>query len=305
MELHQIRYFLALSDLLNFTAAAAACNVSQPALSRAISRLEDELGGALFRRERKLTHLTDFGRAVLPALRDCYAANVSAKELARDFHKEGHAPLRIALSRTFEIEPLSRLMIELERAFPKIEIELFRGTAREITERLRNGEAEIAVAGQLTEEWDRIESRKLYEQNFGLLIHRDHRLASARLIELRQLAEERLLGRIDCQVTRALREMLASSGANRLLGYEVGGLDDIRALVGANLGVGVWPVGSGPLPDLLVSYIDGYPMSRWIQIYTVFGRQRSSAAQTMIKLLRANDWSALAPKALRHLEAVA
>jgi hypothetical protein len=59
MEMHQIRYFLAVADALNFTRAAEQCNVSQPALARAIPQLEEELGGLLLRRERKLTHLTD------------------------------------------------------------------------------------------------------------------------------------------------------------------------------------------------------------------------------------------------------
>ena len=52
MELHEIRYFLALSKTLNFTKAAEMCNVSQPALTRAIQKMEDELGGLLFSRER-------------------------------------------------------------------------------------------------------------------------------------------------------------------------------------------------------------------------------------------------------------
>ena len=50
MELHQIRYFLAVCDTLNFTRAAERCNVAQPSLTRAVKLLEDELGGALFRR---------------------------------------------------------------------------------------------------------------------------------------------------------------------------------------------------------------------------------------------------------------
>src|SRR5260370_1409924 len=52
VEMHQIRYFLAVCETLNFTRAAEACNVSQPSLTRAIKRLEDELRGPLFRRER-------------------------------------------------------------------------------------------------------------------------------------------------------------------------------------------------------------------------------------------------------------
>jgi DNA-binding transcriptional LysR family regulator len=68
MEMHQIRYFLAVCETLNFTRAAEQCNVTQPALTRAIQKLEEELGGLLFRRERHLTHLTDLGRLVRPQL---------------------------------------------------------------------------------------------------------------------------------------------------------------------------------------------------------------------------------------------
>src|ERR1043166_5326779 len=66
MEMHQVRYFLAVADTLNFTRAAEQCHVSQPALTRAIQQLEEEFGGLLLRRERKLTHLTDFGRLIEP-----------------------------------------------------------------------------------------------------------------------------------------------------------------------------------------------------------------------------------------------
>src|SRR5262249_55698195 len=62
MELHQVRYCVALCKNLNFTRAAEACNVTQPALTRAIQKLEDELGGPLFERERNLTQLTELGR---------------------------------------------------------------------------------------------------------------------------------------------------------------------------------------------------------------------------------------------------
>ena len=68
MEMHQIRYFLAVAEELNFTKAAERCNVSQPALSRAIQALEQELGGPLFRRERSHTHLSELGRMVQPHL---------------------------------------------------------------------------------------------------------------------------------------------------------------------------------------------------------------------------------------------
>ncbi len=68
MEMQQIRYFLMLSKTLNFTRAAEACNVSQPALTRAMQLLEAELGGDLIRRERGNSHLTALGQRMLPLL---------------------------------------------------------------------------------------------------------------------------------------------------------------------------------------------------------------------------------------------
>ena len=66
MEIQEIRYFLALAETLNFTRAAEHCNVSQPALTRAIQHLEDKLGGPLVHRERSNTHLTELGRMMWP-----------------------------------------------------------------------------------------------------------------------------------------------------------------------------------------------------------------------------------------------
>ena len=68
MEYNQVRYFIALCRTLNFTRAAEASNITQPAFSRAIQKLEEELGGQLIYRERNLTRLTEFGRSMRPHL---------------------------------------------------------------------------------------------------------------------------------------------------------------------------------------------------------------------------------------------
>ena len=65
MELKQIKYFLALSETLNFTEAAEISNVSQPALTKAIRRLEEEVGGPLIHRDGKHTRLSELGRKLL------------------------------------------------------------------------------------------------------------------------------------------------------------------------------------------------------------------------------------------------
>jgi DNA-binding transcriptional LysR family regulator len=78
MEMHQIRYFLAVARTLNFTRAAEECRVSQPALTRAIQQLEDEFCGKLLRREGKLSHLTELGDRMLPLVQQCYESALAA-----------------------------------------------------------------------------------------------------------------------------------------------------------------------------------------------------------------------------------
>jgi DNA-binding transcriptional LysR family regulator len=83
MEMQQVRYFVTLAQVLNFTRAAEQCNVTQPALTRAIQQLEHELGGPLFHRERGNTHLSELGRMMEPYLAMILDQSTAAKEHAK------------------------------------------------------------------------------------------------------------------------------------------------------------------------------------------------------------------------------
>src|SRR3954451_5539827 len=97
MEVHEIRYFLAVCQTLNFTKAAELCNVTQPALTRAIQKIEGELGGLLFSRERGNTHLTELGRLMQPHLEEVMARAHAAKEQATLFLRLESAHLRLGV----------------------------------------------------------------------------------------------------------------------------------------------------------------------------------------------------------------
>ena len=147
MEMHQVRYFLAVARELNFTRAAERCNVAQPSLTRAIKQLEDELGGDLFRRERNLSHLTELGQRMLPMLQQCYDSAATAKSLAHSIKSGAIAQLSLAMSVTVDLMLFTTFLTELVRAFPGLELRFFRGTNAEIAECLKKGDAEVAIAG--------------------------------------------------------------------------------------------------------------------------------------------------------------
>ncbi|MFD2055829.1 LysR family transcriptional regulator [Mesorhizobium calcicola] len=163
MEMQQVRYFLALSTTLNFTRAAEECNVTQPALTRAIKTLEDELGGELLRRERQHSHLTELGRRMLPLLQQCYEAANSAKSLAKAVQSSDVAPLNVTISNSVNIALLVSPFTELFRAYPGVHMKISRGSPTTVVEALKNGDVELAVAGQLGAAWDRLDTWPLSE----------------------------------------------------------------------------------------------------------------------------------------------
>ncbi len=304
MELHQIRYFLAMDRTLNFTRAAEECNVSQPALSRAIAQLEAELGGELFRRERNLTHLTSFGQTVKPDLQRCFEASQRAKTVARAFLKEGHAPLKIALGRTVEMEPMSQILGELIRAFPKIEIQISRNPPHEIGDLLKSGSAEVAISGPLNEEWERYEARKLYEQHFALLMHDQHRLSGRAEIGITELDGERLLSRPHCRLCDKILATLQEFGVQTVSRQEVSMIEDLPDLVLSRFGIGVWPVTRKLDQRLQTIGIQDMDMSRWIYVHTIAGRRHSPAAAALVTLLRTKNWPVSPQASTRCMEFV-
>jgi DNA-binding transcriptional LysR family regulator len=140
------------------------------------------------------------------------------------------------------------------------------------------------------DDWERLEARKLYEEHFGLLLSRQHRLSQRNGIEPSDLFDERLLSRPNCWFADTLSAKMREAGAKSVTRHEVPFLDDLSGLVRAKFGVGVWPASRQPSNDLFIKPVRGAGMNRWIHVYTVAGRRHSVATATLISLLRARDW---------------
>jgi DNA-binding transcriptional LysR family regulator len=292
MEMHQVRYFLAVSRTLNFTRAAEECHVAQPSLTRAIKQLEEELGAELFRRERNLTHLTEFGHRMLPMLQQCYDSAASAKALASSLKKGAVAPLSIAISTAVDLSLIVPDLMELIRTFKGLELRFLRGTRDQIIDWLKKGEAEVAVAGPLGENWDRLDSWPLFTERFSLAVSAQHPLADRKTIDLTEIMKERLLLRTYCEVVHEFTELLKSRQLEPAVCHKMGAEPDLITLIEANLGVGMLPDSATKSDRIRLIQVDGFDYKRTIYLYGVAGRQRSPAASALIKLMRAGDWSA-------------
>lgn len=292
MEMHQVRYFLAVARTLNFTQAADECHVAQPSLTRAIKLLEGELGGDLFRRERPRAMLTSLGERMYPLLKQCYESAQSARALAAMINDGEVGSLKIAVSGSIELGLILNEVNELRRSFTEIELKILRGTGPQLVEYLKSGDAELAIAAPIGEAWDRLDTWKLFDESFDMVFNRIHRLANHENIELEDLKQERFLLRSHCEKGADLAELLRGKGLNADSRHEVSSDQDLLALLEANIGIGFLPRTVNAPPSLVRAALPGFDLGRTVCLYGVAGRQRTPVAATFMKMLRAAKWSA-------------
>jgi DNA-binding transcriptional LysR family regulator len=290
MEMHQVRYFLAVTRTLNFTRAAEECHVAQPSLTRAVRQLEGELGGDLFRRERPAAQLTELGQRMLPLLKQCYESAQSARTVAASIKTGDVGSLRLALSHTIDLNMVMPHIQELTKHFRGLELKLYRGTASEIIEYLKRGDAELGIAATTSEEWDRLDAWPLFEEQFRLVIHSSNKLAAHDKLALDDLRQEQLLTRNYCEQAGVLTELLQARNFDLAKVHELSTERDLLTLLDANIGVAFMPGSVVTSPDVKRVQVEGIDLQRTIYLYGVAGRQRTPAAVAAMKMLRAFDW---------------
>ena len=290
MEMHQVRYFLAVARTLNFTRAADECNVTQPSLTRAIKQLEAELGGDLFRRERPAAQLTELGQRMHPLLKQCYEAAAGARSLASSFKSGEIGALRIALTHSVDLSLLIPFLNEIKRKFNRLEFRFLRGTSREIGELLKQGEAELGIAAEIDEAWERLDTWPLFTEDFDLVISKGHRLADREHISFDDLHTEQLLSRRYCEHGGRLNDALREHGVNVDHCHEISSERDLIELLEANIGIGVLPHTS-PIPQTLKrATVKGLDARRTVHLYGIAGRERTAVASAVMRMLRGANW---------------
>lgn len=291
MELHQVRYFVAVSRLLNFTRAAEQCNVTQPALTKAIQKLESELGGELIHRERQLTQLTVLGKLVLPTLERVVAAADSARSIAREYQRKDNAPLKIGLTPCVSSNLLVAPLAEVARHVPGIQIEIIEEPVGRLLELLFEGDISAAIAADATELPERIDHWDLFEDHFLVLVAGNNPLADMHRVPMSALADETWLERTGCDLTRKFHDMVSPNGKSPRISHRSRYENHLQHMVEAGLGVMVASAHTPRLPMLGARPIQDDPLRWTVSLLVIAGRRYSPALDAFIKVARLRDWN--------------
>jgi DNA-binding transcriptional LysR family regulator len=290
VEMTEIKYFLAVCDMLNFHRAAERCHVTQPALTRAVQKLETELGGQLFCRDKGRVELTEFGRLMRPHLKDVLERRDHARTVARSFLKLEAAPLTLGVMCT--IGPV--LFVAFLNAFreyhPGVEVTVVENVPPRLTELLLNGSLDVALMAQPDAFDPRLKVAPLYRERFGLAFPAGHPFEQRNTLHVTDVRDQTYLSRVNCEYRDYLIELCSEFGVGFHRGFRSEREDWIMTMVAAGMGICFLPEYSAIHPGICHRLVANPEVVRTVSAVSVEGRTLPPAAVAFIKQTSSYDW---------------
>jgi LysR family hydrogen peroxide-inducible transcriptional activator len=300
MEMHQVRYFRALCQELNFTRAAARCNVAQPSLTRAIADLEREFGGRLFNRERSNTHLSELGRVVKPYLDQIYEQAAQVADRARDFLSLRRTQLKLGIMCTIAPNQLIDLVSGMRSSHPHIDMEIIDSNAGTLDDRLVMGDLEVAIYCRPENARDeRLHYVPLFREQMMIAVNRTHRLSGTDAVKVIDLDGEHYLERVNCEFGVVGEAAFAGVGGDTV--YSSDRDDWVLAMAAAGLGYAFMPRHLITHPAVVALPLIEPELWREVSLVTVRGRPHSPAVGALIQIAMRTTWLGQPAQAVQQL----
>lgn len=264
MTLTELKYIVAVARERHFGRAADACFVSQPSLSVAVKKLEDELGVLIFERRSQEVTLTAAGERIVAQAQRVLEEAKRVKEIAAQGKDPLVGPLRLGVIYTISPYLLPGLVRQLMEDAPQMPLLLSENFTVRLLELLRNGEIDVAIMALPLPETGMM-VQPVYDEAFAVAVPRHHPWAGLPEVASTALKEETmlLLGTGHCfrdQVLEVCPEMARYSAASEGMQktFEGSSLDTIRHMVASGLGVTVLPMSSvptAPAADSMIAFV--------------------------------------------------
>lgn len=196
MELRHLRYFVAVAEMENVSRAALKLHVSQPALSRQIRDLEDELGFGLLERTAKSVRLTDAGREFLDNARALLQNADEAVTKARAVASAEPTELHVGYSQTATAEILPKTLRAFQAAMPNVHVRLHDWTNKDIRDGIRDGRLQLGLISPPTKAslLQDLQFEELFRERVCVAVAPQHPFARRRAIPIAEVAAEPLIG---------------------------------------------------------------------------------------------------------------
>lgn len=291
MELNQIRYFLNLADTLNFTEAAMRSGVSQPTLTRAIQRLEQELDGTLVYRDGKDSRLTALGHDI----RSEFAAIADREQRVRAISlnrvRGRRETLTLGIVNTIAPGLITGFVAHALRQMPMLELVLQPITRDEGMERLLGGQIDGCFCTDPMAANNKIATVKMFSERLLLAMAQGHGLANQASISLADLSEQPYLDRLQCEFRSRVQNHLHERAIIMIPRLRSEREDFIQQAVAEGAGVCMLPERSAIVGGLALRPVDTLDLSRTVAFQSISGSGTAAALRQFRVLIERYVWS--------------
>jgi LysR family transcriptional regulator, hydrogen peroxide-inducible genes activator len=245
MTLTELRYIVALARERHFGRAAEKCFVSQPTLSVAIKKLEDELGVTLFERQTADVTVTPLGSRIIEQAQRVLEETAAIKHIAAQGKDQLATPLRVGAIYTVGPYLLPQLIPSMHKRAPQMPLLLQENFTAKLAELLRNGDVDVAILSLPFGDTGLV-TQAVYDEPFRVVMPADHAWSGKAKISAEKLCGETLLllGAGNCfrdQVLQTCPRMRSSGATNLQQALEGSSLETIRHMVASGVGITVLP----------------------------------------------------------------
>ena len=211
MEMSQVRYFIAVSETLNFTRAARRCGVSQPALTKAIQKLELAIGGELLKRERNSVQLTELGYQLLPNFKDVLKNANHTREEAFRLLRAPTQVVKVGVAASISLRKVMDLVEPVRQAMPYLEIEFFELTALNNLKQIQSLDLDVLFSSHHTY-GDEQQKHSLLSEDYVIAFGHHHRFLGRSTVTLEDLDGEKFFFRDQCDSSALLHDRMLCQG---------------------------------------------------------------------------------------------
>ncbi|GGD55875.1 LysR family transcriptional regulator [Paenibacillus nasutitermitis] len=276
MELLQLRYFRTVARMEHMTKAAQELHIAQPALSKTISRLEEDVGVPLFDRHRGRIHLNVFGKAFLEKVEKALALLEEGRKEVSELAGFEQGSIHLATS---TLDRLSEALGEFLALHPKVNFRITQTSMDEMTHLVETGEVDMCFTAMPIDRPD-ISMVSVFKEDIYLAVPQGHRFAGRKSIRLSELAEDPFIGYKEGFPFQKMNDLLfQEAGLTPNFVCRVDEPAGIANLVRAGLGVALVGNCGGPNSPLRLLHIEFPVCQRNFQIVWHEKRYLSLAAR--------------------------
>jgi LysR family transcriptional regulator, hydrogen peroxide-inducible genes activator len=292
MDLNQIRYYLNLSQSLNFTEAARQSGVSQPSLTRAIQRLEEELGSPLLYRDGKDTRLTALGRDVQVEFMRIQSSLEAVAEIA-DNSVHGR-PRRLAIGVASTIAPMTTAAFwhHVLTQLPMVELQLLPMQPGEAEAEVLSGQYDLCLLADPPKPNTKLVVQPIYRECLQLALAANHPLASKTEVTPAEMSGQPYLDRLHCEFRSRLIKHFMDRNIVMRPRFRSEREDWVQQMVACGAGVCSLPERSIIVDGIVLRRVEGLDLSREVCLVAVSGSGNPREVRQILNMARAFDWTA-------------